>query len=72
MNAGVKHYMYNMLFDEKIAGTVHMALGEAYEECKGTNKSALHMDIVKDMRGKGSEVWADDTLILQNGKIVCL
>ena len=51
-------------------GTVHMALGEAYEECKGFNKSAIHMDIVKDMTSRGSSVVADGTVILKDGKIV--
>ena len=44
--------------------------GEAYEECKGFNKSAIHMDIVKDMTSRGSSVVADGTVILKDGKIV--
>lgn len=69
-NKGVQNYMHNVLFDEKMYGTVHMALGEAYEECKGTNKSAIHMDIVKDMTPKGSSVIADGKVILKDGKIM--
>ncbi len=69
-NPQVENYMNNVLFDEKMRGTVHMALGEAYEECKGFNKSAIHMDIVKDMTSKGSSVVADGTVILKDGKIV--
>jgi len=70
MNPGIQTYMNNVLFDEKIQGTVHMALGEAYEECRGYNKSAIHMDIVKNMKPVGSTVVADGKTILKNGKLI--
>jgi aminopeptidase len=44
----------DILIDEKINGTVHIALGRAYPECGGLNESAIHWDIVKDLRGGGS------------------
>jgi aminopeptidase len=44
----------DILIDEKINGTVHIALGRAYPECGGVNESAIHWDIVKDLRGGGS------------------
>jgi aminopeptidase len=44
----------DILLDEKINGTVHVALGRAYPECGGTNESAIHWDIVKDLRPGGS------------------
>jgi aminopeptidase len=44
----------DILLDEKINGTVHVALGRAYPECGGTNESAIHWDIVKDLRGGGA------------------
>lgn len=69
-NANIQNYMYNVLFDEKIQGTVHMAVGEAYEECRGINKSAIHMDIVKDMNAIDSSVVADGKVILKNGTLV--
>lgn len=69
MNPMIQRYMYNTLFDEKMAGTVHMALGQAYEECNGTNTSAIHVDIVKEMKTKGSQVIADDRVIMQDGVI---
>lgn len=69
-NPGIKNYMFNVLFDEKIQGTIHMALGEAYEECKGINKSAIHMDIIKDMKPKGSLVKVDGKVILKDGKLI--
>ncbi|MBV9713417.1 MAG: aminopeptidase, partial [Ktedonobacteraceae bacterium] len=59
----------NILFDEKIGGTVHLALGNSYPETGGLNSSALHWDMVCDLRTKG-EVWVDDTLFLKDGKII--
>jgi aminopeptidase len=58
-----------ILFDEKMGGTVHMALGASYPETGGLNQSALHWDMICDLRTSG-EVWIDDTLFLKNGKIL--
>lgn len=69
MNPGITRYMYNTLFDEKMEGTIHMAFGEAYEECGGVNKSAMHVDIVKDMRTPGSSLIVDGEVILKDGKL---
>ena len=69
MNPGITRYMYNTLFDEKMEGTIHMAFGEAYEECGGINKSAMHVDIVKDMRTPGSKLIVDGEEILRDGKL---
>ena len=68
-NPGIQRYMFNVLFDEKIQGSIHMAVGEAYEECGGKNKSAIHMDIVKDMVPNGSVVSAGKKIILRNGEL---
>jgi len=68
-NPGITRYMYNVLFDEKIQGTIHLAVGEAYEECGGKNKSTIHMDIVKDMVPEGSVVKAGEKIILRNGEL---
>ena len=68
-NYRIKKFVKQILFDEKIGGTIHLALGNAYKECKGTNKSALHMDMIVDLR-KSGEVYADDRLIIKNGKFV--
>ncbi len=65
INRGIK----NILFDEKIGGTIHLALGSSYPETGGLNHSALHWDMICDLRASG-EVWVDDTLFLQNGKIL--
>jgi aminopeptidase len=67
-NPGVTQYMDNVLFDEKMKGTVHMALGFAYTECGGVNQSAIHMDMIKDMRPDGSRLIANGKVILENGK----
>lgn len=56
----------DILIDEKINGTVHIALGRAYAECGGVNQSAIHWDIVKDLRG-GGEVLLDGRPVV-NGR----
>ncbi len=69
-NPGITRYMFNMLFDEKMAGTMHMALGQGFAECGGTTTSAIHMDIVKNMRIAGSRVELDGELFLKDGQIL--
>jgi len=66
-NTGITKYIKNILFDEKIAGTIHLALGMAYEECGGKNKSAIHWDMIKDLR-KGGYIYVNDRLVQKNGK----
>lgn len=53
LNFGIDRFSYDILYDEKIGGTIHLALGRAYSECNGINQSALHWDIVKDLREEG-------------------
>ena len=64
--------MMNTLFDEKIGGTLHMALGRAYKDARGggENESAIHWDIVKDMRTEGSILTIDGQEILKEGKLL--
>ncbi len=59
----------NTLFDEKMGGTIHLALGNSYPETGGRNISAVHWDMVCDLRQQG-EVWIDDVLFLRNGQIL--
>ena len=66
MNESVQEFTGHTLFDEKLGGTVHMALGKAYPESGGTNESALHWDLVCDLR-RESEVHADGELVYRNG-----
>jgi aminopeptidase len=51
-NPGIDRYMRNIYFDEKMDGTVHVALGLGFEQVGGTNESAIHWDIVKDLRSR--------------------
>ena len=71
-NFNIKQAMLNTLFDEKIGGTIHMALGRAYREKRGggENESAIHWDIVKDMRLPGSEVRMDGKVVLEEGRLL--
>jgi aminopeptidase len=55
-----------MLFDEKIGGTMHLAIGRSIPESGGKNVSAIHLDILKDMRD-GGKVYADGELFYENG-----
>lgn len=59
----------NILFDEKIGGSIHLALGSSYPETGGKNTSGLHWDIIKNMKN-GSEVYADDKLVYKDGKFL--
>jgi aminopeptidase len=65
-NPGITRYMRNTLFDEKINGTVHLALGQGFDFLGGTNESNVHWDIVKDLRD-GGRIYADGNLVLENG-----
>ena len=58
-----------MLLDEKIGGTVHLAVGASYPESGGVNESAVHTDLVCDLR-KGGRIELDGELIQENGKFV--
>ena len=71
-NPGITNYMFNMLFDEKMAGTIHCALGQGFKECGGETESALHMDIVKDMTKPGSTITVDGKPFMVDGKIVLM
>jgi aminopeptidase len=66
-NRGVDRFTKNILFDEKIAGTVHFAVGASAPGCGGKNKSAIHWDMVCDLR-KGGKIYADDKLFYENGE----
>jgi aminopeptidase len=68
LNEAITEVTGNTLFDEKIGGTVHMALGMAYPESGGTNASALHWDIVRELRS--GEVYADGELVYRDGRFL--
>ena len=68
-NYKITKFTQNILFDEKIGGTFHAALGAAYPETKCTNKSALHWDMICDLRD-GGVIEADGEVISKDGKIL--
>ena len=68
-NCGIQRFTKNTLFDEKIGGTIHLALGKGYPETGSKNNSAIHWDMVCDLR-QGGEVRVDNTLFLKDGKIL--
>jgi aminopeptidase len=70
-NEMIKNVTGNILFDEKIGGSIHLAIGASYPETGGKNKSGLHWDIIKNMK-KDSKVLGDGTLIYENGKFLTL
>jgi aminopeptidase len=66
LNDAISEYTGNLLLDEKIGGTVHLALGRSVPGTGGENESGLHWDIVCDLRG-GGEVHADGELVYRDG-----
>lgn len=68
-NYAITKFTKNMLFDEKMGGTIHIALGNSYPESGGLNKSAIHWDILKDMK-KNGEIYADGKLFYKNGNFL--
>lgn len=68
-NYGITKFTSDILYDEKIGGTIHLALGRAYEENNGINKSALHWDLIKDLRKEG-QIWLDGKMVFENGKFL--
>lgn len=69
VNYGIQRFTRNTLFDEKIGGTIHLALGASLAEAGGVNQSAIHWDMVCDFRA-GGEVYADGRLIYRDGKFL--
>jgi len=68
-NYNVQRATKNILFDEKIGGTIHMALGQSYAQAGGKNQSAIHWDLIADMR-QGGEIYADDELFYKDGRFL--
>jgi aminopeptidase len=67
-NPGITRYMRNTLFDEKIDGTVHLALGNGLPDLGGTNVSRIHWDIVKDLRQPGTRIELDGVVVQEDGR----
>jgi len=68
-NYNIQQATKNILFDEKIGGTIHMALGQSYKQTGGTNMSSIHWDMIADMTNEG-EIVADGEKIYENGKFL--
>jgi len=70
MNRDITQFTYNMLFDEKMGDTVHLAVGRAYEETVGEdrerNESAMHQDMIVDM-SEDSRIEVDGEVIQRDG-----
>jgi len=68
-NKGITHFTRQILFDEKINSSFHMALGRSYPQTGGKNESTIHWDMICDMR-TGGEIWVDDELLYKDGQFV--
>ena len=68
-NKGITQFTRQILFDEKINGSFHLALGQGFAETGGKNESSIHWDMVCDMRD-GGEIWVDDELLYKDGDFV--
>jgi len=68
-NYGIRHFSKDILFDEKIGGTVHLAVGRSYKDAGGKNESAIHWDMIKDLRNGGA-IYVDGKLIQKDGRFV--
>lgn len=68
-NYNIDRITKNILFDEKMGGTVHMAIGQSYLQAGGKNQSSIHWDMITDMTN-GGEIFADGERIYENGKFI--
>jgi aminopeptidase len=65
-NYSIPRATKNILFDEKLGGTVHLAVGRSYEKTGGKNESSVHWDLICDLR-EGGELYADGELLQKEG-----
>ncbi len=68
-NSGIQQPTGLILFDEKIGGSIHLALGRSYPETGGRNESAIHWDLILDLR-QGGEIWLDGVLLQRSGQFL--
>ena len=68
-NYSINRITKNILFDEKIGGSIHMAIGQSYKQTGGKNESSVHWDMINDMT-KGGEIFADGVMIYQYGQFL--
>lgn len=70
-NNGINRFTKSILYDEKIGGTIHMAVGAGYPETGSKNQSSVHWDMICDMRD-GGKIWVDDELFYDSGRFTVL
>lgn len=68
-NYDIQRITKNILFDEKIGGSVHLAIGQSYLQAGGKNESPIHWDMITDMT-QGGQIWADGALVYENGRFI--
>lgn len=68
-NENIDRITKNILYDEKMGGSIHMAIGQSYIQAGGKNESPIHWDMMTDMKN-GGEIYADKELIYKNGKFL--
>ena len=68
-NYGIERFTKEILLDEKIGGTVHLAVGRSYPETGGVNESAIHWDMICDLR-KGGQIEVDGKALQRDGRFV--
>jgi aminopeptidase len=68
-NYNINKITKNILFDEKIGGSIHMAIGQSYLQTGGKNESSVHWDMISDMT-QGGEIFADGEVIYRNGQFL--
>lgn len=68
-NNGINRFTKSILFDEKIGGTIHLAVGAGYPETGSQNRSMVHWDMICDMRD-GGQIWVDDELFYEGGRFL--
>ncbi len=68
-NYDIQRITKNILFDEKIGGSIHMAIGQSYLQTGGKNESAVHWDMITDMT-KGGEIWGDGEKVYEGGRFL--
>jgi aminopeptidase len=67
-NNSIQRFTKNILFDEKMGGTIHLALGAGYPESGSKNQSSIHWDLLKDMKDSNAKLLLDGEVIYQEGK----
>ncbi|MBW2146766.1 MAG: aminopeptidase [Deltaproteobacteria bacterium] len=69
LNDSIQRFTRNILFDEKMGGTIHIALGQSYKKAGGKNRSAIHWDMIKDLRS-GGRIFLDECCIFKDGRFI--